>query len=487
MLGQSSDSAPLVLGRCAARRAGFRTGSRPMLWFRLILGAALITATWSAAARLRGQQASVAADALESVAVRFGDLETTILTGGELIPLKQTEVACDVEDVTDSYGTMILSVIENGAHAKKGDELCRFDSSELAEVARQQEISVERSRALFDQARLDLETAGFQLREYQEGLVTETTKEFEGRIAFARSDVEKLSDRVAWTSAMVAKGYLAEGRRLSERQSLAQARHDLRKVEGEFELFRRFRSPKEIRSLRAQIEAAENTLGMMADRLKAEEADLTYLRKQIANCTVRSPQDGIVIYANGSKWRSMPIEPGTRAFQGQVLFVLSDLRQMEVLASVHETMALRIRVGMRATARVASMSDVEIPGRVTSIDMLPHNPWRIADDDVKHFLVRIRLDSTPSCALPFMSASVVIDTGRIENALVIPVEAVSAGNGQQFCYVVASRELHRRPITTRRSTTELVEITGGLSEGERVVARCSDVDTFAVDKGNDGL
>ena len=119
--------------------------------------------------------------------------------------------------------------------------------------------------------------------------------------------------------------------------------------------------------------------------------------------------------------------------------------------------------------------------------MLPHNPWRIADDDVKHFLVRVRLDNTPSCALPFMSASVVIDTGRVEDVLLIPVDAVSARDGQQFCYVVASDGLHRRPITTRRSTTELVEITGGLNEGERVAARCSDVDSFSVDDSNDGL
>ena len=79
--------------------------------------------------------------------MRLGHLDTTVLTGGELIPLKQTEVTCDVEDVTDSDGTMILTVIENGARVKKGDELCRLDSSELEEVARQQEISVEQSRA----------------------------------------------------------------------------------------------------------------------------------------------------------------------------------------------------------------------------------------------------------------------------------------------------------------------------------------------------
>ncbi len=457
-----------------------------MLWIRLTLGTALIVGTWLATALLQGRQNTAAVDSLDSVAVRFGDLETTVLTGGDLIPLNQTEVTCSVEDVTDSDGTMILTVIENGARVNKGDELCRLDSSELTEVARQQEISVARSRAFFDQARLDLETAKVQLREYQEGLVTETIKEFEGRIAFARSDVERRRDRLAWTSAMVAKGYLAEGTRLSERQAFAQAQHSLRKVEGEFELFKCYHSPKEIRSLRSQVEAAENTHGVMADRLKSEETDLTFLHKQIDNCAIRAPQDGVVIYSNGSKWRSLPLEPGTRVFQGQVLFLISDLRQMEVLASVHETMAMRIRVGMTASARLAAMRDHAIPARVTSIDMLPHNPWRIADDDVKHFLVRVRLDSTPSCALPFMSASVVIDTGRVEDALVVPVGALAVKGSEQFCYVVAADGLHRRAVTTRRSTTELVEITSGLHEGERVVARCSDADRFWVDHANDG-
>ena len=225
---------------------------------------------------------------------------------------------------------------------------------------------------------------------------------------------------------------------------------------------------------------------MMAYRKKSEEADLTYLRKQIANCTVRAPQDGVVIYANGSKWNSLPLEPGTRVFQRQVLFVLSDLRQIEVLASVHETMAMRIKVGMKATVRVASKDDA-IPGRVTSIDMLPHNPMRIADDDVMHFLVRVRLDIAPSWALPLMSAVVEIDTGRVEDVLVIPVEAVAGTRRQAFCYVLAGGGLERRAITTRRSTTELVEITGGLHEGERVVARCADVESFSVDHANDGL
>jgi hypothetical protein len=49
-------------------------------------------------------------------------------------------------------------------------------------------------------------------------------------------------------------------------------------------------------------------------------------------------------------------------------------------------------------------------------------------------------------------------------------------DGQQSCYVITSHGLERRMITTRRATTDLLEVTGGLHEGERVVLRSSDVE-----------
>ena len=79
-----------------------------------------------------------------------------------------------------------------------------------------------------------------------------------------------------------------------------------------------------------------------------------------------------------------------------------------------------------------------------------------------------------------MSAWVKFDTGRVPDALVIPVEAMSVVGHQQFCYVVADDGLERRAITTRRSTRDLLEVTAGLDEGERVVLRSLDV------RGNPG-
>jgi HlyD family secretion protein len=453
----------------------FRGKSRRSAWLLLSLVMTLTVAGWHSAGRIPRWGRPEGVDSLECIVVRRADLETTILAGGDLQPAKQTTVTCQVEDVTDSEGTMVLSLIKNGASVKKGDELCRMDSSGIEELARQEEILVNQARALCVKAALELETSQIALREYEEGLVTKSTKEFEARIALAQSDAQRQADRVAWAENMVAKGYLARGQLLSERQTLARVRHDLRKAEGEFQLFRRFEVPTEIHVLRGRIQTAEINKRLETDRLKAEEDELAYLRKQIENCTIRSPQDGVVVYANRSRWWSLPLEPGTLVYEGQSMFLIPDLTKLEVHISVHESMGPRVKVGMKARVCLASRPGEVIPGRVVAIDMLSAPNWKEWDDNVRHFIARVSLDQTPASARTFMSATVTIDTGRVTDALVIPVESVASVDGQDSCYVVGEDGLEKRSIKTRRATRDLLEVIGGLREGEHVVSRSLDV------------
>jgi len=358
---------------------------------------------------------------------------------------------------------------------KKGDEICRLDSSEIEELTRLEEIQVNQSQALWQQAKLTAETAKIALREYQEGLIKQTTQEFRGRIALGRSDTQRQADRVAWSELMEAKGYLSRSQLLTERQALSKAQHELRKAEGEFDLFRRFEIPREIQTLKGQIETAEITQRVEADRLKAEQERLAYYREQIKNCVVRAPHGGVVVYAlSKRRWWPLAIEPGTRVYQDQTMFVLPDLSQMDVEVSVPESVGPRIRVGMKANVELTLLGNRVIPGRVVSVDVLSSVDWREWDERLRRFLVRVRLDKTPASALPFMSASVEFDTGRVEDALVIPVEALAVEHGRQSCYVIAEHGLEKRPITTRRANRDLLEVTGGLSEGERVILRSSD-------------
>ena len=231
---------------------------------------------------------------------------------------------------------------------------------------------------------------------------------------------------------------------------------------------------------------AQNSYRVAADRLKAEEDHLANIRKQVANCIIRAPQDGVVVHANRNRWWAPPLQPGSVVYQDQEMFMLPDLTQMEVIVSVHETMGPRVRVGMKAGVRIASLGGRVIPGRVTSIDHIPVPNWKDWDDSLRQFFVRVRLDQTPPRILPYMSAWVEFDTGRVRDALIIPVESVSVVGHQQFCYVVGPDGLERRSITTRGSTKDLLEVTAGLDEGERVVMRSLDVRGIPVNDKSGG-
>ena len=262
---------------------------RPWKWAGLCIGGllAILGGAWLLAADRDKAGDPAPRTELEWVEVRRTDLDTTLMAGGDLQPTKETIVTCQVEDITDTEGSMVISLVENGTPVKKGDELCRLDSSELEELARQQEIVVNQARSTSIQARLRLETAQIALREYRDGLVTQQTKEFEGRIALGRSDTQRMRDHLNWTERMVAKGYASRAQLASERQALAQAKHDLRKTEGEFDLFRKFQVQKEIVGLQGEIGIAEHNQLLEAARLKAESEDLAYIRKQIERCVIR--------------------------------------------------------------------------------------------------------------------------------------------------------------------------------------------------------
>jgi HlyD family secretion protein len=442
----------------------------------MALAFAVTAAAWAASIAFRERYSPRPLDTIEWSIARRVDLDTNLLVGGELVAFKETIVACQVEDLTDSDGLVIVSMIADGTRVRKGDVLCVLDSSQLDELARQEEITAIQARSSHEQTRLALEVARIALREYQDGQVFKLTKEFEGRIALARSDHQSQVSRLAWTEAMNVKGYASKAQLITERQTLDKAGQDLRKVEGEFRLFRDHHAPKEIMGLRGQVETAEHNHAVETMRLKAQEDRLAHTRKQVENCRVLAPHDGIAVHANKRRWWATPLDPGVRVYQNQELFKIPDLTRMEVEVSVHETMGPRVRVGMRARVRIASMSDREFPGRIASIIPLPIANAKEWDESLRHYLARVRLDDTPPSLWPQMSAEVEIDTGRIQGALVVPVEAMAVVDGLRCCYVRVADGVARRTIATGSATRDLLEVTGGLSEGEQVVSRFASVD-----------
>jgi len=409
---------------------------------------------------------------IETAVVRRMDLDTTLLAGGDLVAVRQTNVECEVEDLDredgDYAGTLILSVVPEGTRVKKGDVLCVLDSSGFDERLRLEKIEVENARAARRQAELTLETAQFAHREYSEGIVVRRRKESESRIAMLDYDFQRQRQYVAWADRMLDKGYFNRAPVLSARQELDRIGHDRSVAKQESRVFRLFTAPKELRQLESEVEKAQADLSFQTMRLKAHEDRLAHLGEQAGKYTIRAPHDGIIVYALEWKWSGRPLQAGCDVFQHEVLFLLPDLSRMEIEVPIHESMGTRVRVGMTAEVRITALPGRTFPGKIASIELLPRVQFKGWEEKM-HFYTRVQLEETPQGLLPFMSAEARFDTGRVENALVIPPEAMAVVDGQRCCYVVGPAGIQRRAITFGHVTSEVLEVTDGLEDGERVV------------------
>src|SRR5437762_1221714 len=123
----------------------------------------------------------------------------------------------------------ILEVIPDGSNVRRNDVLCRLDASDYEELARQQRIKVEAAETDRDRAQLDLEVAEITLREFRDGTRNQSMEQYDGQITLAKADIQRQSDRLAWSRRMAAQGYLPRGRVVDEEIGLQRSEASLAK------------------------------------------------------------------------------------------------------------------------------------------------------------------------------------------------------------------------------------------------------------------
>ena len=88
-----------------------------------------------------------------------------------------------------------------------------------------------------------------------------------------------------------------------------------------------------IEAIQADKLAQESVFQLESDRLRR-------LEETVANCTLRAPRDGIVVYANqANRWGQTqnPIQEGVTVRQGQAIFNLPDPNHMQVRGQINES------------------------------------------------------------------------------------------------------------------------------------------------------
>jgi HlyD family secretion protein len=419
----------------------------------------------------------IAPDDVETV--RRVSLNVSVNAPGVIESASNTRVDCEIErlelrvqgrSLSTSGATRILSLVPDGTRVKKGDVICRLDSSQFEEMVRTQQINVERAKAEFLQAQMELDVAKISLEEYRNGTAKQQVQTLRGQIALAQTDSTRLTSRLDWARKMFLKGYLSRTAIRSEEFTMQRSDIALSNSELALKTFERFTRPKLEHQFKTRIIAYERELASEENSLKRFIERLKTYEKMIEKCTIRAPHDGMLVHANDAD-RNVRIEEGADVRQGQTLFYLPDLDNMQVMARLSESVVQKVSPGMKAIVEIESIDGKSYQGKVERISQFPIMPssWR-SSQDVKNYFCVVRILDSDAAARPGLNAEVQVLTGESEDSIVLSPDAVKVEGNKEFCFVyLPNGRLEKREIRTRTGDPASLEILDGLKDGETVL------------------
>ncbi len=219
-----------------------------------------------------------------------------------------------------------------------------------------------------------------------------------------------------------------------------------------------------------------NYTSALEDREELEE-QLQQLIKIYQNGAVLAPISGTIssVGEESSSTSSTQMSYGSfgtaqtntaTTTQEQTLLSICPGTKMTVSISVDETDILSLEVGQAATISVDALNDETVEGTVTKIDTTA-----TSSGGVTVYTVTVTFDKTEKM-LSGMSASVAIVIEGVEDALLIPTDALTQTSSTSYVYTAYDTETGELggmvEVTTGLNNGSYVEITGGLSENDTV-------------------
>ncbi|WP_085051605.1 efflux RND transporter periplasmic adaptor subunit [Candidatus Magnetominusculus xianensis] len=180
--------------------------------------------------------------------------------------------------------------------------------------------------------------------------------------------------------------------------------------------------------------------------------------KPIRTLTLYSPASGYVTEKKAVA--------GARVAAGEKLFDVADLSTLWVIADIYENELPMIKLGQSAAITLSYYPDMKLSAKIDYI-----YPGIAAD--TRTVKVRFSVPNQNGRLLPQMFTNVELQV-NLGNRLVVPRDAIIDTGKTQVVYVDAGEGLFEpRVITVGLNTGDMVEVTRGLKDKEKVVAAAS--------------
>jgi len=194
-----------------------------------------------------------------------------------------------------------------------------------------------------------------------------------------------------------------------------------------------------------------------ADQAQAKAA-LAEARTVFNYARIRAPFEGVITEKKA--------DAGTLASPGMPIFVIEDIHQYRLEATLNEADLAYVQMRQTAPVVIDSLSNAAFAGKVTQI--VP-----AADPGSRSFVVKVELPSDPRLRSGLFGRAHFSRGNR--QSLLIPRSAVIERGQMQGVFVLNNNKIAAlRYITLGKPQGENVEVLAGLQGGEQLVAKPQD-------------
>jgi len=373
-------------------------------------------------AAVRANQGRMQAGLLvETVKIVKEDIESRVLTTGEVFAIDKMNVTSDVS------GKILEIPVKKGQKVSAGDILVKLDESEINYQLQQAEIKLGIEKDVLEQLtkndKLDLE------------------------IAFYNTEIQYNEARNSYNQ--IKELYEAG----------AASRNDLNLSKNRMDqLYNTYVLAKK------NLESAENAsqITIQKKQLELSQLSVNKLLQEKNKYAIKSPMDGIVV--------EIAIDEGEMLSLGMPMMVIMDTSKLEIVTNISEYDVRKISIGDPVKITGDAIEGQEYEGRVKYI---APTAISLSTGQGKETVVEVKIEvnSQNTALKPGFSTTVDILTETKKNTLVVPYEALfTAKDGQKLIFTMIDGLAKAHEVRTGLESDLVVEVIGeDIAENDRVI------------------
>ena len=411
--------------------------------------------------------------------------QTTIIQRGNLVALVNGSGTIAAESTIDlsfqTTGTVKKILVAEGDPVQAGQALAQLDDRSL--------------QADLTSAQAKLASAQAKLRKTKQGASVEQIASTQAAVASAQAAYEKAlkqveaanldleSAKLTMDKAKVSVGtaqaaYDRIGGASNPMIGMLQQSKDLQNASLDYQnALAKFQSQRKtletsnqsaIASAKSNLEKAKSDLANLKvrdedvaiDQASVDQAEQSLKQAQInlGNATLQAPFNGIVTSVN--------IVVGTRTANTPVAIKMMNVTPLHVNLKLSENDVVKVQNNQEVKLTTDSLKDWQIAGKVSYIAPSGENT-----NGVVTYVTRVNFTTTDARIKTGMTANLEIVTAQKDNVLLVPNTALLPNGNSRIVQVVgADGKPSDVQVETGLSDGSFTEITGGVTEGTRIIA-----------------